>query len=348
MAISQSTDRFNGYVASLAFKVPCVTVATTNITLSGPQTIAGILVGTGDRVLVAGQTDPIENGIYLVTSSAWNRAPDFDGRRDATTHSLVTVARSGVQSAVIYQVDTAVPFIIGEGAVNFSIFLDPDAGFGAHVLNSHTDVVITTPSDVNALFYDTGNWVNRPITESDISNLQTYLTDAVSDGSTYGRNNGAWVAVSAGATQLTDLTDVWNSMSPSNGEIFVYNTALTAWRSEINYKFVHFAIAPDTHFWGTATVNADNNDDTLTFVGGVGITVESDVDFDAIRITADSPAVTHTGEVTGDTSLTLDVTAVTNRTDVVADAADDVTIHDDSDGTLKKVNLSSITDGGYF
>ena len=61
------------------------------------------------------------------------------------------------------------------------------------------------------------------------------------------------------------------------------------------------------------------------------------------------PVVTeHTGEVTGSTALTLDVTAVTNRTDVVADAADDVAIHDDTDGTLKKVNLSSITDGGFF
>jgi hypothetical protein len=188
--VSQSTDRFNGYVASLAFKVPCVTVATANITLSGPQTIAGILVGTGDRVLVVGQTDPIENGIYLVTSAAWNRAPDFDGRRDATTLSLVTVARDGVQSAVIYQIDTAVPFIIGEDAVDFSIFLDPDGGIGA--------------------------------------------------------------------------------------------------------------------------------------------------------------PPTHTGEVTGDTNLSLDVSAITNQTDVEADSEDDAVIHDDSDGLLKKVNLKSITDGGYF
>lgn len=57
---------------------------------------------------------------------------------------------------------------------------------------------------------------------------------------------------------------------------------------------------------------------------------------------------THTGEVTGDVALTLDVSAITNKTDVVADAADDVVIHDDSDGSLKKVNLSSITDAGYF
>jgi len=57
---------------------------------------------------------------------------------------------------------------------------------------------------------------------------------------------------------------------------------------------------------------------------------------------------THTGEVTGATALTVDVTAITNQTDVVADSADDVAIHDDTDGAIKKVNLSSITDAGYF
>lgn len=57
---------------------------------------------------------------------------------------------------------------------------------------------------------------------------------------------------------------------------------------------------------------------------------------------------THTGEVTGDTNLTVAVSAITNRTDVVAASADDVAIHDDSDGSFKKTNLSSITDAGYF
>lgn len=155
MGVSHSTDRFNGYVASLAFKVPCVTVATSNIALVGsPQTIAGIIATTGDRVLVAGQTDPIENGIYIVNSGSWQRAPDFDGKRDATQYSLITVARSGVQSAVIYQVDTAVPFLIGEDAINFSILIDPDAGGGGvpnhegEITGAH-DATVLDPSAIS-------------------------------------------------------------------------------------------------------------------------------------------------------------------------------------------------------
>lgn len=62
--------------------------------------------------------------------------------------------------------------------------------------------------------------------------------------------------------------------------------------------------------------------------------------------TSDHP---HTGDVTGTTALTLQSVAITGQTDVVADSADDALIADDSDtGNLKKVNLSSVTDAGYF
>jgi hypothetical protein len=56
-----------------------VRVATTaNITLSGLQTIDGITLVAGDRVLVKDQTAQAENGIYVAAAGAWSRAADFD------------------------------------------------------------------------------------------------------------------------------------------------------------------------------------------------------------------------------------------------------------------------------
>ncbi len=81
----------------------------------------------------------------------------------------------------------------------------------------------------------------------------------------------------------------------------------------------------------------DDDPNTLMFTDGEGA--------DYVVSGADA---THTGEVTGDVALTVDVTSITNRSDVVASSDDDVAIHDDTDGTFKKVNLSSITDAGYF
>ena len=54
-------------------------VATTgNITLSGTQTIDGVAVIAGDRVLVKSQSTASANGIYVVASGAWTRSTDAD------------------------------------------------------------------------------------------------------------------------------------------------------------------------------------------------------------------------------------------------------------------------------
>jgi len=68
------------YVDSVAqgliVKGSCVAATTTNITLSGLQTIDGISVVAGDRVLVKNQTTQSQNGIYVASASAWARSTD--------------------------------------------------------------------------------------------------------------------------------------------------------------------------------------------------------------------------------------------------------------------------------
>lgn len=59
-------------------KASCVAATTANITLSAPQTIDGVAVVAGDRVLVKNQTLSQNNGIYLVAAGAWTRSLDMD------------------------------------------------------------------------------------------------------------------------------------------------------------------------------------------------------------------------------------------------------------------------------
>ena len=59
-------------------KASVVAATTTNITLSGTQTIDGVAVIAGDRVLVKDQTTTANNGIYLCAAGSWTRTTDAD------------------------------------------------------------------------------------------------------------------------------------------------------------------------------------------------------------------------------------------------------------------------------
>jgi hypothetical protein len=71
-----------GYVDAVAQglnpKALVKAATTANITLSGEQTIDGVSVVAGDRVLVKSQTTASQNGIYEVGAGAWSRAADQD------------------------------------------------------------------------------------------------------------------------------------------------------------------------------------------------------------------------------------------------------------------------------
>lgn len=81
----------------VAIKRAVRAVATTNITLSGPQTIDGVSLVANDRVLVAGQSSASANGIYVVQAAAWVRATDADSGSELAPGTQVAVTE-GVTS----------------------------------------------------------------------------------------------------------------------------------------------------------------------------------------------------------------------------------------------------------
>jgi hypothetical protein len=59
-------------------KASVVAATVANITLSGAQTIDGVSVVAGNRVLVKNQTAQSENGIYVAAVGGWSRSTDAD------------------------------------------------------------------------------------------------------------------------------------------------------------------------------------------------------------------------------------------------------------------------------
>ncbi|GAB3517712.1 beta strand repeat-containing protein [Emticicia fontis] len=112
------------------------TVAMSNISLSGHQTIAGVTTSGSDRVLVMGQTDQTKNGIYLSSSSTWVRDSNFnvDSEMRGAIHTVELGTYAGYK---FVNTNNSAMTVDGAGASNityteFSNLVETDPVFTAH------------------------------------------------------------------------------------------------------------------------------------------------------------------------------------------------------------------------
>jgi len=108
--------------SGLDFKDSVVVATTANITLSGTQTIDGIALNVGDRVLVKDQTIGSENGIYTVSAGAWPRASDFDSSVEVTSGALCFVESGTLNGAQQWIMTTTGTIVIGTTSLVFTQF----------------------------------------------------------------------------------------------------------------------------------------------------------------------------------------------------------------------------------
>lgn len=108
-------------VAGLKWKEPVRAATTANITLSGTQTIDGVSVVAGDRVLVKNQSTGSANGIYVAASGAWTRATDFDGSSELLG-AAVFVSEGSSLGNQQWQLTTDGPITIGTTSLTFTQF----------------------------------------------------------------------------------------------------------------------------------------------------------------------------------------------------------------------------------
>ena len=97
----------DGVASGLTVKDSVVAATTANITLSGAQTIDGVAVVAGNRVLVKDQTTTKNNGIYVAASSTWARATDADTTGEMKVGSFAYVQSGTVNGTASYVCNSA-------------------------------------------------------------------------------------------------------------------------------------------------------------------------------------------------------------------------------------------------
>ena len=100
-----------------AYKDPCRAATTGNITLSGIQTVDGVVLSVNDRVLVRAQTAAAQNGIYTAQLGAWARAADADTAIELVPGTVVHVTEGASLSGSLWRFSGTSAYVIGTSAI---------------------------------------------------------------------------------------------------------------------------------------------------------------------------------------------------------------------------------------
>lgn len=206
-------DYVDNLVQGLIVKNAVKVATTTNITLSGTQTIDGYSVQVNDRVLVKNQTTAANNGIYSAQSSTWTRTTDADtwdelisayvfvqlGSTQADTGWVCTIDSGGtlgVTAVTWAQFSGAGTFTAGQG-----LLLASNA-FSIDLVGTSGKIVVTTA--------DTQTLVNKT--------LQAAIVDTS-------------ISATAGAGSIINTSVISNSFTSSSAGQILDTTATGTYRS---------------------------------------------------------------------------------------------------------------------
>ncbi|MGX5834789.1 phage tail protein [Aeromonas piscicola] len=114
-----SKDHVQGELQKLDSKQSVRAATVANITLSGAQTIDGVVLTVGDRVLVKDQTTAAQNGIYLVAAQSWARSIDADSGEKLTGGARVPVEGGTVNAGKVWYLSNTGAISIGSTGLLF-------------------------------------------------------------------------------------------------------------------------------------------------------------------------------------------------------------------------------------
>jgi hypothetical protein len=278
------------FAAGISWKQPVDCGTTANITLSGLQTLDGVTVVAGSRVLVKNQTTTSQNGIYLASATAWSRAPDADTWDELI--SAICFVESGTTLAGSAWYCTIQPGgTIGTTAItwsNFSVAANYTAGTGLS-LNSY--VFSITNTGVTAAAYGSASKTltatvnaqgqltvladtNIAITNAQVSGLGTMSTqNANSVTITGGTINGTAIGgTTAAAVNATTFTGAGTGLTGTATSLSIGGNAATATSATTATNLaggaagsVPYQSASST----TALLPAGSNGQVLTLAGGI-------------------------------------------------------------------------------
>lgn len=132
------------------------------VTATGILTIDGVATALNDRILLAGQTDGTENGIYVVTTegatgvaAVLTRATDLDAQEDVVPNFIVPVREGTAYADNRMQLLNDGEIVFGTTALNF--------GPSVYIPVAHIAEGTITGDDVETVFTTTNTFNSKTV-----------------------------------------------------------------------------------------------------------------------------------------------------------------------------------------
>lgn len=261
--------------SGLDVKQSCRVATTANITLSGTQTIDGVSVIAGDRVLVKNQTTGSANGIYDVAAGSWSRSSDADTSTEVTSGMFTFVEEGTTNADSGWVLTTNNPITLDTTSLTFAQFSGAgqiEAGAGLTKTGNTLDVGGTSNRiTVNA---DSVDIASTYVGQTSITTLGTIGTGTwngsvigASFGGT-GVNNGSSTITLGGSLTLSGafsttltVTGTTSVTLPTSGTLV--NSAVTTLSSLSSIGTI------TTGTWNGSTIAVANGGTGATTLTGV-------------------------------------------------------------------------------
>lgn len=267
-----------GQISNIDYKQSCRVLTDSDISLTGgaPSLVDSVSLMINDRVLVTGQDDKTENGLYRVSilgtgvNGTWVRTSDTDAAGELEAGAIVMVTEGTAYQDTQWKLITNDPIVIGESELTF----EQNSAFAfGNIWANGTAVLANTVGDTLTLTAGnnisiSGNAQSKTVTFDVVGISLTSISDGTSNVTVTGANGN--VIIGVGGNTVSTFTQ--DSLI-IQGSVIGNGAALTG----IN-AFGNIAVAGET------TVSADNTSDTLTFAKGTGISIVTDAANNTITI----------------------------------------------------------------
>jgi hypothetical protein len=290
--------------AGLHFKDSVKAATTANITLNDTQTIDGVSLSAGDRVLVKDQSTGSQNGVYIVAAGAdWTRSTDLDAGAEFPGAALFV--RQGTLNGDVGFVCTNDTVTLGSTAITFTEFTGAATIVAGDGLTKTGNTLAVSVDDASIeIASDSLQIKSGGITDSmlagSISNSK--LSNSTISGIALGSNLNALSVVSGSALAMTSYngsaarSDL--AVQVDDSSIEISSNALKVKAAGISNAMLAGSITAEKINKGAGLADNAGNLEIASGVAGAGLAISSqvlsvnvddsslEINFDSLRIKA--------------------------------------------------------------